>query len=150
MKYFKASITIENSKKKYGNLPIDFVLGYENSDLNEVHFCLLENVNIPENADITEIGKAEYDSAIEVITQLDNDRKKVELDAVIQLITEKNQKAKDLESKLLTADEKYQLLIKTDILIEERVATNEVNALVNLDYLIDVDYRLSLYEVGLL
>lgn len=105
MKYFKASITIENNKKKYGNLPMDFVLGYENSDLNEVYFCLLEDVNVHQEADITEIEKVEYDSAIEVISRLDNTKRQEELEETIKIVKEKQNETKNLIDNVLSLEE---------------------------------------------
>lgn len=108
MKYFKAGLTIENSQKKYGNLPIGFVIGYENTNLDEAYFCLYEEVVIPNSADIHEISKAEYDSAIETIKEMENEKKQTEIDEMIKIIADKNGVIGELQDKNIVLNQEIE------------------------------------------
>ena len=66
MRYFKAAKHVqEDGTVQYGNLPVNFVIGYESAA--EVVFPLEEQVELPDQAAIQEIGLAEYGQFIDVL-----------------------------------------------------------------------------------
>ncbi len=68
MRYFKAAKHVqEDGTVQYGNLPVNFVIGYE-SDA-EVVFPLDDQVELPDYAAIQEIGLAEYRQFIDVLCE---------------------------------------------------------------------------------
>ena len=68
MRYFKAPKHVqEDGTVQYGNLPINFVIGYE-SDA-EVVFPLNDQVELPEQAAIREIGLTEYTQFIDSLCE---------------------------------------------------------------------------------
>lgn len=82
---------MENGKKKYGNLPIGFVSGYENLNIRKAYFMLDDEVALPDNSGIEEISKNAYDEALLIIKQIFIEKQQDELNKMSLIIDEKAQ-----------------------------------------------------------
>lgn len=102
MKYYNAGIFIENNIKRYGNLPVDFVIGYETE--NEVFFELMEEVLLPDDAGVTEIDKSTYQSKIEEISQAELVKRRQQEQAFVDELTKKKDENNYLKETLLVQE----------------------------------------------
>lgn len=103
MKYYKAPIVVENSSKRYGNLPLNFVTGYETD--TDAYFQLIDTIPLPESSSLTEIDENEFTAKIQEITQLEKEKRKRQEQDFLTELKQKQQTIEDLisENTLLKA-----------------------------------------------
>lgn len=115
MKYYKATISIQNGLIIYGNLPSNFVLGYEDKEMGIVYFELHDSVDLPEGTiDVVVIEKEEYDAGVKNLINKEREQKALEQEQLInQMIQQKQIKEDQLNSlsqSQKSADQKYKEL----------------------------------------
>ncbi len=98
MRYYKSAIQMKDGQKKYGNLPPDFVLGYESE--GEAYFELDEQVQIPVNVDITEITLEEFTKVVQLITDQDSQKRQQDETNFIQHLKQKDEEIKQLKERI--------------------------------------------------
>lgn len=113
MLYYKARIYTDSGIKQYGDLPQNYVIGYENELTEEVYFPM--SFKLDEKYElVTEIKKEEYEKALEDISLIIKEKRQSEFEEAKIKFNEK----KEIENRLLTADERYNLLDIENIPLE--------------------------------
>lgn len=74
MRYFKANKNIIDGNVVYGNLPVNFVIGYETE--NEAYFQLLPEITLPDQANVTEISEDEFHLFVDDLNKSEQEKRK--------------------------------------------------------------------------
>lgn len=114
MKYYSAPISIKDGKKVYGNLPIDFVLGYEDLENSSAYFELTSNVHLDEENGVTEIEKNDYEIKVANINKEEAQKRNTEQQKIIEdmliLDEQRRKEIEQLKESQKSADKKYKEL----------------------------------------
>lgn len=111
MRYFKAPITVENGKTRYGNLPANYVVGHDKDGTGYFSFHPL--AKIPEDAGIEEITFREFNDIVDTLTNEQLQKRVEERERIAQemLLVKlaKEEEERKLKDFIMTADDRYKL-----------------------------------------
>lgn len=118
MRYFKTTTTVENGKIKYGNLPVDFVVGYVDGEVG--FFALHPEVALPENHGLTEITEKEYNELLNALREKEVAEHIAQTQAALEVMrAAKEAKEAELEAlKNVNADLKARLETTEETLLK--------------------------------
>lgn len=94
MFYFKATITVENGNKKYGDLPLNYTVGYEDEEFGEVYFPSLQDLSADYN--VIKLTKEEYETLLGDLQRRLNEKKQVEIEETRNKVLEKQREIEGL------------------------------------------------------
>jgi hypothetical protein len=129
LKFYKAKKKVTDDKVYYGDLPYQFVIGYENDEY--AYFELLDEVQLPskKNKDIEKITESEYREFISILTQREAEKRLQEEQTIMTQLKAKENGKKQNEEKL-----KRQFNLLLNLLKSKKLLTEiECNQILNLE-----------------
>lgn len=131
-KYYKTEIKIINDEKHYGDLPKDYVIGYEHEGFA---YFPLANELIDSNPNfiefLEEISEEEYQGIIDTLNQLEEQKRQEDYQKFLEEVEAKKQAQQETQTKIELIQEQTKVdfdLAKLESSIKQKIDSGEITA----------------------